>query len=87
MNWTVGWEPSVRSEMHQLWAISPDPAAVRSAAETVERNLASDPTGSGQHLSEGLWRIVVAPLVVHYTIDTARRHVEITDCALVRDLP
>ena len=36
---------------------------------------------SGKHLSEGLWRLRVPPLVVHYTIDLTRRHVEVTHCA------
>lgn len=85
MDWTVTWEPGVWNELHQLWAVGPDSAAVRNAAESIERLLAGDPLGNGQHISEGLWRIVLAPLVVHYTIDESLRHVDITDCARSRD--
>ncbi len=81
MNFTVEWEPEARSELHQLWVIAPDPAAVRAAAESAERLLSTDPAGNGQHQSEGLWRLRVPPLVVHYTIDPDRRHVQITDIA------
>lgn len=79
MNFTVGWEPDTLTELHQLWATLPDPAAVRAARETVEQRLAADPVGNGQLLSEGLWKIVVSPLALYYTIDAARRHVRITD--------
>jgi hypothetical protein len=83
VSFTVSWVPNIRRELHLLWVTASDPAAVRVASDTIEQLLINDPTGSGTHLSEGLWRIVVAPLVVHYTIDTTRRHVEITDCARV----
>jgi hypothetical protein len=85
VNGTVAWEPEVWNELHQLWAIGPDSAAVRSAAEAIEKSLTTDPIGSGRHLSEGLWRIVVVPLVVHYIVDSTTHHVEITDCARARD--
>jgi hypothetical protein len=79
VNFTVGWEPDTWAELHQLWATLPDPAAERTAAETAERLLADDPVGNGQLLSEGLWRIVVSPLALYYTIDPARRHVQFAD--------
>jgi hypothetical protein len=79
VNFTVGWEPDIRAELHQLWATWPDPAAVRAAAETAERLLAADPVGNGRFLAEELWQIVVSPLALYYTIDPARRHVQITD--------
>jgi len=81
MSFAVGWEPPALHEFHELWAVSPDPAAVRAAREEAERLLGADPVGAGRHLSEGLWRIEVPPLVFHYTIDPARQLVEITDVA------
>ncbi|HJZ54449.1 MAG TPA: hypothetical protein VKE74_05800 [Gemmataceae bacterium] len=68
-----------RAELHQLWAISPDPAAVRTAADTAERLLAADPVGNGRYLSEELWKIEISPLAIYYTIDPSRQHVQITD--------
>ena len=81
MKFTVEWEPPIRHELHELWAVAPDPAAVRAAHDEVERLLGTDPFGAGRHLSEGLWRLVVPPLVVHYTINPDARMVEITDVA------
>jgi hypothetical protein len=81
VNFTVEWEPEARNELHQLWATGSDPAAVRAAAEAVERLLIADPTGNGQHQSEGLWRLRVPPLTVHFTVDLDRRYVQITDIA------
>lgn len=85
MRWTVSWKPDIRRELHLLWAAGPDSGAVRAASDSIEELLAVDPTHNGQYISEGLWRIVLAPLVVHYTIDESPRHVEITDCARSRD--
>jgi hypothetical protein len=79
VSFTVGWEPDAQTELHQLWATLPNPAAVRSAAETSERLLANDPVSNGQLLSEDLWKLIVPPLALYYTIDSARRHVQITD--------
>lgn len=79
MNFTVGRDQDAYRELTQLWAIAPDPAAVRTARETAERLLGADPVGGGQHLAEGLWQLTVAPLAVYYTINPALRHVEITD--------
>ena len=56
----------------------PDPAAVRAAAEMIEHHLGVDPAGAGRHMSEGLWRIHVSPLLVHYSIDPVEREVKIT---------
>lgn len=85
MNFFVSWKRSIRHELHLLWATASNSASVRTAAETIEHFLAVDPAGSGKHLSEGLWRIVVFPLVIHYTIDTDLRLVEITSCGLTPD--
>ena len=79
MNFTVGWDQDAYRELTQLWATAPDPAAIRVARETAERLLGADPVGNGRLLSEGLWKIVVSLLALYYTIDPARRHVQITD--------
>ena len=81
MNFTVGWDSDAEHALHVEWAASSDPAAVRAAAQTAEYLLALDPSGNGRHLSEGLWKIRVPPLVIHYTIDMSSRHVQVTDVA------
>ena len=73
MSFTVGRDSHARIELARIWATAPNPATVRAAFE------AADPVANGRHLSEGLWQVHVAPLLVCYTIDAARRHVEITD--------
>jgi hypothetical protein len=79
VNFTVEWEPATRTELHQLWAVSPDPAAVRAARDEAERLLGADPVRNGRHVAEGVWPIHVPPLLVYYTIDTGRQRVLITD--------
>ena len=81
MNFAVAWEPDVRRELHSVWATAPDPKAVRDAADEIDRRLAADPYGSGRHLAEGLWRTVVPPLAVYYTIDPIQNAVVISDVA------
>lgn len=52
---------------------------VTAAERIVNTLLADDPTRNGQHLSEGLYRLVVSPLVVFYEVDSAARVVRITE--------
>ncbi|MCI0705324.1 MAG: hypothetical protein L0241_30055 [Planctomycetia bacterium] len=79
MNFTVDWQPEADDSLIDIWTSASDQLAVTTAANAIERILAVDPFGYGQYLSEGLWRIRVPPLVAHYTIDPARRLVQITD--------
>jgi hypothetical protein len=79
VNFTVAWDSDALREFHELWAVSPDPAAVRAARAAVEQSLAADPFGTGRHMSEGLWRAHVPPILFHYRIDPDRQLVEITD--------
>ena len=87
MNFTVTWEPDARRESHLIWATAPDPAAVRAAADTAERLLGTDPTGNGQHLTEGLWKVTVPPLAVYYAIDQDQQSVEISNVASIASSP
>jgi hypothetical protein len=76
---TAGWNLDARHELHVIWATSSNPAAARTAAETAEILLRIDRVANGDLMSEGLWPIVVSPIAVYYTIDSTRRHVQITD--------
>jgi hypothetical protein len=86
MSWTVEYAPGIRREALELWAVGPDPAATRAAIDGIEARLAADPHAAGRHLSEGLWKAVVPPLVAGYTIDPDRHVVTITD-VLPADTP
>lgn len=79
MTYRVEWVPDTYIELAYIWALAPDPAAVRLASRAIEIDLATDPHLTGQYLSEGLWKLVRPLLVVHYTIDTDQREVWITD--------
>jgi hypothetical protein len=79
VSYPAGRDSDPRRELHLIWVSAANPASARAAAETAERLICTDPLANGQLLCEGLWRIVVSPLAVYYTIDAARRHVQITD--------
>lgn len=81
MNFTVDWDAPSRANLAEVWLDSSDQAAVTRAAAAVDQVLALDPLGLGEYLSEGLWRLRVPPPVAHYTIDLARRRVEVTHVA------
>ncbi|AMV28639.1 hypothetical protein VT84_29815 [Gemmata sp. SH-PL17] len=81
MNFTVDWQPEADDGLADVWTGASDQAAVTRASALVDQLLALDPLGLGEYLSEGLWRVRVPPLVVHYTVDLARRHVDVTHAA------
>jgi hypothetical protein len=75
---TVDWNSDAEDELARVWMQASDPAAVNRAEVEADRLLAGDPIRNGQELSEGLYCIHVPPLIVNYTVDVARRHVEVT---------
>jgi hypothetical protein len=81
MNFTVDWKPDADDNLADVWTAAHDQTDMTRAADLADQLLARDPLGLGEYLSEGLWRLRVPPLVVHYTIDFARRHVDITHTA------
>lgn len=81
MSFTVDWNSEADDGLADVWTDAPNQAEVTRAAATVDQLLALDPLGLGEYLSEGLWRLRVPPLVVHYIIDLTRRHVEVTHAA------
>ncbi len=52
--------------------------AITQAQARADQLLAQSPHNCGKHLSEGLYRLAVPPLVLTYTIDDDRRMVEVT---------
>ncbi len=76
--YTVEWLAVALNELATLWLQAADRRAVTAAQNEADRLLAQDPHGNGRYLSEGLYHIAVRPLVVSYTIDPARRVVQVT---------
>jgi hypothetical protein len=81
MNFAVSWDNAAEDDLAAIWMTGPDFLAVTRASAMVDQLLALDPLGFGEYLSEGLWRLRVPPLIVHYTIDLNQWHVEVTHCA------
>ncbi|MBM4067987.1 MAG: type II toxin-antitoxin system RelE/ParE family toxin [Planctomycetes bacterium] len=65
------------------WLGAKDRKAATAAQFKIEQALSRDPANSGQAIGEGLWRIVVAPLVAHYEIDDDTKTVTVTGFSLL----
>jgi hypothetical protein len=72
MNYTLEWVADAEDDLADAWLQADDPQAVNAAQVHIERLLARDPIGTGQHLHEGLYQIVVKPLTVLYSVDTSQ---------------
>ena len=77
-SFTVEWDKDAENELAAIYLSASTPAAVTRAQARADRLLADDPVGNGNLLSEGLYRLLVVPLVVNYTVDEIRRHVQVT---------
>ena len=66
----VIWAPSASGDFTAIAFLHLDRwTEIEGSGEAIEDQLQRDPAGSGQHLSEGLWRIIVKPLAIFYTVD------------------
>jgi mRNA-degrading endonuclease RelE of RelBE toxin-antitoxin system len=81
MNFTVDWDEEAQNDLMAVWLAAPDQLAVTRASAAIDQILADDPFEFGQYLSEELWRLRLPPIVVHYAVDSVRRHVEVTAVA------
>jgi hypothetical protein len=81
--YTLVWTLEARIDLATVWIDATDRAAVNQAADQAEAILRSYPFGQAVHVSEGLWRLVVRPLVVHFAVDTSTRTVTISQVATV----
>ena len=79
----VVWRPEAEAELADIWIQHPDKSAVAAAQHQIDRFLAADPAAHGQHLAEGLYRIVVPPLVAFFSFNAAMC-VEVSNIDLAR---
>jgi hypothetical protein len=79
MTFTVEDLSTAEDSLAEVWLQAPDRAAVVAGQALVDRLLARDPIGSGQHLHEGLYKLVVSPLTTFYTVDEVHRKVEVSE--------
>jgi hypothetical protein len=75
---------AAEDDLADIWLNSPDPSAVTRADTTADRMLRRDPLGNGTLVVEGLYRLIVAPLVYYYAVDTAAKLVEVSAVREIR---
>lgn len=74
---SVVWSSSAQSDYTIIAFSNFDRSRdIELAGDEIDDKLKRNPTGSGQHLSEGLWRIESGPMVAVYSIDGNRVSVD-----------
>lgn len=81
---TVVWRREAEEELAKLWLQATDRAALSSASVAIDRTLANDPAEKGADIGQGLFTLILAPLVVVYSISDDDRMVRVQ---LVRAVP
>jgi hypothetical protein len=84
MQYAVIGSRDADNDLAYLWIHATDRDAVTAAQHQIDTELARDPHHAGSELSEGLWRIKVAPLKAFYEIDDQAGIVRITRIDRVR---
>ncbi len=77
-SYEVEWVPETVEELARLWLRANDHQAITSVEASINRQLIHNPHAAGTHLSEGLYRLVVRPVGVVYSISESDRRVEVS---------
>ncbi len=83
MAFAVYWPLLIEHHYALTWMTAADQTALVAARREIDCSLASDPRLDGRHLAEGLWKIAVPPLLVHFEIDDPSNIVTVTQLDLV----
>lgn len=83
MAFAVYWPLPIEHHYALAWMTAADQPAVVAARREIDRLLFADPRSYGRHLAEGLWKIAVPPLLVHFEIDDPAHIVTVTQLDLV----
>jgi hypothetical protein len=83
MAFAVYWPLPVEHHYALTWMTAADQSVVVAARREMDRLLASDPRLHGRYLAEGLWKLAVPPLLVHFEIDDPANVVTVTQLDLV----
>jgi len=83
MSFLVEWLPDAEDDLAAAWIQASDRQAVTGAQALIDRLLARDPLTNGEEVAEGLRKIIAEPVVAYYEVDTGRRHVTVTNVALL----
>ena len=68
MKYEVIWKPPAEEELTRLWLDSPQPNAVKLAADDIDRLLQESPMTAGESRSDDRRILLVAPLGVIYRV-------------------
>jgi len=77
--YAVEWEEEPSNTLALAWLDPAQRAAVNAGSRELDRRMARDPIGEGNHLSEGLYQIHAHPFTAFYTVDEDNRQVIVTD--------
>ena len=82
MNYAVDFSSRAEDELAQLWVNASDRNAVTSAADEIERLLASDPLAQGESRGGDKRLIFEQPPAALYRVDAKRRTVTVVTVGL-----
>lgn len=74
---TVVWWRFAKDKLADLWLDATDKADITRAADEIDRRLAADPESSAEDCHEGLYRLMVDPIAVQFSIDDFDRRVTV----------
>lgn len=70
--------PEAENDLAAIWLSASDPAAVTTAQDQIDDLLERNPIGYGRLLKEGLYQIMFVPLTAFYSIDQAKKIVNVS---------
>ena len=77
MKYTVIWKPSAKQHLADIWLSAEDRAAIASAADRIDRLLASDPLDVGESRSGNDRILIDVPLAVVFEVSELDRRVDV----------
>jgi hypothetical protein len=87
MRYTVIWRSAAEQALAQIWLDADDRAAVRTAADHLDRLLLHDPETLGESRSEGTRVVFVPPLMALFKVFEEDRQVVVLNLKRSRRRP
>ncbi len=69
MSCSILWRQEAEEHLAEVWLRSAARPQVVAAVGEMESLLRRWPVGAAEHLSEGLWRLDVSPILVYFSVD------------------
>lgn len=77
IRYTVTYSPAAEDLLAQLWIDSENRTQIAVATNEIDKLLSSNPAKNSTHLSEGLYRVEIKPLLVHFVVEEQDRRVTV----------